>query len=316
MARERGGSRTVAGMAESILGWIRRARLLPLLGLVMLAALMAGCGANAGADPLAAKVNGHGITLAQYQQMLALYRATNARNNFFTDWRTLNQRANLTSTQQQVLDLYINTELLQEQLNKQHIVVSQKAIQTARDSLNSQIAASRKQLEQSPDPALKAMLDSITPDVIDLLAKQGALESLMQQKGKIPAVHLRGIEVKDQQTAKEMQQKAESGSDFAALARASSMNTTTGAQGGEIGTVFIGQVTPEFDKAVFLAGAHPGKYVILPIQSSYWLFELTDLGPHTVSSITDTQTQANAISTWLDEVVRPAASIEEYVTIG
>ena len=307
----------VAGMAESILGWIRRARLLPLLGLVMLTALLAGCGANAGSDPLlAAKVNGHGITLAQYQQMLNVYRTTNARNSFFTDWRTPNQRANLTSTQQQVLDIFINTELLQEQLDKQHIAVPQKAIQTARDSLNSQIATSRKQLEQSPDPALKAMVDAITPDVINLLAREGALQSLMQEKGKLPSVHLRGIDLKDQQTAKQMQQKAESGSDFAALARANSLNTTTGAQGGEIGTVFIGQVTPEFDKAVFAPGAHPGKYVILPIQGSYWLFELTNLGPQAVSTISDSQTQAATVSTWLDEVVRPAASIEEYVTIG
>ena len=62
---------------ESGLGRIRRARLLPLLGLVLLlTVILAGCGANAGADPLlAAKVNGHGITLAQYQQMLNLYRA-------------------------------------------------------------------------------------------------------------------------------------------------------------------------------------------------------------------------------------------------
>ncbi len=226
------------------------------------------------------------------------------------------QRANLTSTQQQVLDIFINTELLQEQLDKQHIAVPQKAIQTARDSLNSQIATSRKQLEQSPDPALKAMVDAITPDVIDLLAREGALQSLMQEKGKLPSVHLRGIDLKDQQTAQQMQQKAESGSDFAALARANSLNTTTGAQGGEIGTIFIGQVTPEFDKAVFAPGAHPGKYVILPIQGSYWLFELTNLGPEAVSTISDSQTQAATVSSWLDEVVRPAASIEEYVTIG
>jgi hypothetical protein len=143
-------------VAESVFGWLRRARLAPLLGLVLLVGLLAGCGANAASDPLlAAKVNGHGITLAQYQQMLALYRATNARNDFLTDWRNAAERENLGSTQKQVLGILIDVELLREQLSQQHITVTPKAIQTARDTLNSQIASNRKQLEQNPDPQLK-----------------------------------------------------------------------------------------------------------------------------------------------------------------
>jgi parvulin-like peptidyl-prolyl isomerase len=305
-------------VAESRLGWIRRARLLPLLGLVMaLTVLLAGCGANAASDPLlAAKVNGHAITLAQYQQMLALYRATNARNNFFTDWRTAGQRPDLASTQRQVLDLLVTTELLREQLSKQHLTVSAKAIQTARDTLKSQIAESRKQLEQSPDPALKSLLDSITPDVLDLLSQQEAMQALMQQKGKIPAVHLRGIEAKNQQDARDLQQKAESGSDFATLARQNSQNKATGDIGGDLGTFFAGQVNGDFDKAVFAPGAHPGKYLVLLYQGNYWLLELTDLGQHDLSTISDAQTQANAVTSWLEQVVRPGASIEEYVTVG
>jgi foldase protein PrsA len=304
-------------VARSVLGWMRRGRLLPLLCMALLAATLAGCGANAASDPLlAAKVNGHAITLAQYQQMLAVYRATNARNNFFTDWRNSTQRTDLATTQQQVLDILINIELLRDQLRQQHITVSQKAIQTARNTLTSQIAADRKQLEQNPDPALKALLDTITPDVIDMLSEQEAMRAIMQEKGKAPAVHLRGIEVKDQQTARDLQQKAQSGSDFATLARENSLNKTTGDLGGELGTFFVGQITAEFDKEVFVPGAHPGKYLTLLLQGNYWLFELTDLGPHAISSISDTQTQTNTVTSWLQIVVRPGASVEEYVTIG
>lgn len=311
---ERGISRMVA---ESILGWIRRARLLPLLGLVMVTILVAGCGANAAEDPLlAAKVNGQGITLSQYQQMLALYRATNARNNFFTDWRSTSQRGDLASTQQQVLDILINIQLLRDQLRQQHITVTLKAIQTARDTLNKQIAADRKQLEQNPDPVLQSLLDAATPDVINLLAEQEAMQAAIQEKGKIPSVHLRGIEAKDMQAAHDLQQKAESGTDFAKLARENSLAKTSGAQGGELGTYFIGQVTPQFDKQVFAPGAHPGKYLILQLQNTFWLLELTNLGPRTISTLSDTQAQSNAVSAWLEEVVRPAASIEEYVTVG
>lgn len=302
---------------ESGLGRIRRARLLPLLGLVLLLTVMlAGCGANAGADPLlAAKVNGHGITLAQYQQMLNLYRAANARNNLLTDWRSAGQRGDLVSTQKQVMGILINIELLREQLRQQHITVSQKELQTARDTLKNQIAENRKQLEQNPDPAVKALIDAITPDVIDLLSQQEALQAAIQQKGKMPAVHLRGIETKDQQTAQGLLQKAQSGSDFATLARDNSLDKGTGAKGGEIGTLFIGQISNEFDKAVFVPGAHPGKYLVQEIQGTFWLFELTDLGPHAVSTLNDSQSQSNVVSSWLDEVVRPSASIEEYVTV-
>lgn len=304
-------------VAETVLGWIRRARLLPLLGLMLVVVLVAGCGSNAASDPLlVAKVNGHGITMAQYQQMLSVYRATNARNNFFTDWRTFNQRKDLASTQKQVLTVLINIELLREQLNQQHLTVSAKSIQTARDTFNSQIAASRKQLEQSPDPALKSLLDALTPDVVSLLSEQEAMQAVIQEKGKVPAVHLRGIETKDQQTAQSLMQQVNGGSDFAALAKANSLNKSTGAKGGEIGTLFIGQVTPEFDKAVFVPGAHPGKYLIQSIQGSYWLFELTDLGPKALSTLNDSTSEATAVSNWLDEVVHPAATIEEYITVG
>ena len=302
---------------DSGLGRIRRARLLPLLGLVLLmAAMLAGCGAKAGDDPLlAAKVNGHGITLAQYQQMLNVYRAANARNNLLTDWRSAGQRGDLASTQKQVMGILINIELLREQLKQQNIIVSPKELQTARDTLKSQIAENRKQLEQNPDPAVKALIDAITPDVIDLLSQQEALQAAIQQKGKMPSVHLRGIETKDQQTAQGLLQKAQSGSDFAALARDNSLDKSTGAKGGEIGTLFIGQISNEFDKAVFVRSAHPGKYLIQEIQGTVWLFELTDLGPHAVSTLNDAQSQSNVVSSWLDEVVRPAASIEEYVTV-
>lgn len=304
-------------VAESVFGWMRRARLLPLLCVALLAALLAGCGSNAASDPLlAAKVNGHGITLAQYQQMLAVYRATNARNNFLTDWRNSTQRTDLSSTQKQVLDILINVELLRGQLRQQHITVSQKAIQTARDTLTSQINADRKRMEQNPDPALKSLLNTITPDVIDMLSEQEAMQAIMQEKGKAPAVHLRGIEVKDQQTASNLQQKAQSGSDFATLARENSLNKTTGDNGGELGTFYVGQITAEFDREVFAPSAHPGKYLTMLLQGNYWLFELTDLGPRAISAIGDTQTQTNAVSSWLQVVVRPGASIEEYVTLG
>ena len=304
-------------MAESVHEWIRSARLLPLLALVLLAALLAGCGANAANDPLlAAKVNGHGITLAQYQQMLAVYRATNARNDLLTDWRRASERDNLVSVQQQVLGILIDVELLREQLSQQHITVSQKAVQTARDTLNGQIATNRKTLEKSPDPQLKALLDALTPDVVTILAEQEAYQAAIQEKGKAPAVHLRGIETNDLQTAQQLQQKAQSGSDFAELAKANSQNRATGAQGGEIGTLFIGQISEEFDNAVFARGAHPGKYLIQQIQNNYWLFELTDLGPHALSTVSDAQTQSSVVSAWLDKVVQPAATVEEYVTVG
>jgi len=307
-------------VAESVLGWIRRARLLPLLGVMLLAALLAGCGANAASDPLlAAKVNGHGITLAQYQQMLTLYRAINAQSQnggILTDWRNADERNNLASTQQQILGILIDVELMREQLGQQHITVSQKAIQTARDTLNKQIATSRKSLEQKPDPELQAILDALTPETITILSEQEAYQAAIQEKGKAPAVHLRGIETNDLKTAQELQQKAQSGSDFGELAKANSQNRATGAQGGEIGTLYVGQISDEFDSAVFAPGAHPGKYLIQHIQNNYWLFELTDLGPHALATINDQQTQASVVSAWLDKVVQPAASVEEYVTVG
>jgi hypothetical protein len=56
--------------------------------------------------------------------------------------------------------------------------------------------------------------------------------------------------------------------------------------------------------------------MVLLYQGNYWLLELTDFGPHDVSVISDTQTESNVVSAWLAQVVRPGASVEEYVTVG
>ena len=66
--------------------------------------------------------------------------------------------------------------------------------------------------------------------------------------------------------AQEIKKKLDGGADFAAVAKADSDDTGTGAQGGDLGEFGRGQMVPEFDTAVF---AQPVGKVGDPVKSAF-----------------------------------------------
>jgi parvulin-like peptidyl-prolyl isomerase len=292
----------------------RRGALALVLGMVLLAAGLAGCGGAAGQPDLlsAASVNGRAISVSDYQTILAVYKAGAERQGQGQDWQNPSSRANLTTTQQQALGFLINLEIAREQLKKPLTSADTKADRNQLTQLRASFA------KPDQDPATQALAAAITPRAIELLAEQSAIQRLLIQQASVPSYHLRGILVNSVKDAQSLEQQAFHGSDFGQLAHDRSLDSTSGAQNGDLGTVYPGQYGTSFDQKAFGQGAKldDGKYVIIPFGQGYALFELTQKGTTPLKSISDAQTQQNAYNSWLTAIVRPQDQVQQNLLLG
>jgi hypothetical protein len=288
-------------------------RFLPALvaGLLLMGVMLTGCGATGANGPaLAASVNGHGIALSDYQGMLAFYKASTARQAS-VDWRTPAGRGELVSAENSTLDFLINLELIHEQLSAKHLTVAQKDITTARQQLDSQIKAAQSQGTSSLAPLVSAL----TPRVRDLFVEQQVDVQTLAAHISVPTVHARGILVQSKADAEKLLTQATQGTDFGQLAKDNSKDSATAVNGGELGTIYIGQFGGDFDTKVFSV-AKPPKYVITQAGTGYALFEVTQPGEKPLSGVQDAQTQQSVLDAWLKMDVRSHANVQRYVTTG
>lgn len=287
------------------------------VALALLPAL-AGCAPNASSDPvLAMRVGGAPVSLSAYQQVLALFTASDALQTDSSatavGWQSPSDRAIVKSAKDQTTSFFVNTLTLKEQLDNQHLVVSEKNIDVAIAALNAQVANASAQLKQTPgNERLRQLVDSATPDTIRWLAEQQAYSTVFAQKGQLPTVKTRGILVKTQADAEAILKQLQGGADFATLAKTKSLDAQSGANGGDLGTVYVGQFVAAFDKMVF--DTHRSeRYVIVPFQGSYGVFEILSRGQAPLSAVPDTQTQQQYLNAWIDNVVSPHVAVTQYI---
>lgn len=304
----------------------RRPAPLAALVLVMLfaVALLAGCGVAGASGPLlAAQVNSNGIALSDYQGILKFYEAENAQQlaqtsgqqGSVSNWQTPSGRAGLAGIQQSALDFLVNLELMHEQLDARHVSVSQADLNKVASQLDAQIASIAK--SQKGDPTTAAVVASLTPRVRQLFVEQSVYQSALIAHGnvKVPAAHVRAILVNTQAQAQKLQTEAQNGADFGQLAKANSLDTQSAANGGELGTFYVGQLNAQFDAAVFAAKT-PEKYVIVPVNGKYALFEVTQRTMQSLTALNDAQTEQSVLSAWLTSIVHAQAQVQTFVTIG
>lgn len=294
------------------------------LAAVCAATLLVGCGSSGGSGPLlAAQVNGDGIALSDYQAILGFYQAESAQQAAQSsgqqggpsDWQSPNGRAGLANMQQSALDFLIDLDLLHAQLAAHHVSVPQSDLTKAASALDAQINSLKQQ--QKSDPTTAAVVASLTPRVRQLFVEQNVDQSALIAHGNIqvPVAHVRGILVNAEAQAEALEKQARQGADFGQLAKANSQDSQSAAQNGELGTVYVGQFTPAFDAAVF-APKNPDKYVIVPVNGKYALFEVTQRTTQPLTALNNAQTEQSVLSGWLTSVVRPQAQVQTFVTAG
>ena len=287
--------------------------LLTLLGLAL-----AACAPSATSDPLLAmRVNGAPVTLSSYQQVLAIFDASAALQASGSPgglaWQSPADRQTLATSKSQTIAFLETTALLKQQLDAQRLTVTQAEINAATAQLDAQIAQARAQAAASPtNTGLAALVRAATPDAIRLLAEEQAYTVVLATKGSSPTAHAYGILVNTQAEAKSILAALKSGQDFTTLARAHSLDTASGAKGGDLGVVYPGEFVTAFDTAVFknLKGAGD---TIVALPSGYGVFRITARGTAPLSGLKNTQTQQQVVTSWVTNVLLPEANVEVYV---
>lgn len=289
--------------------------------LVLVAALglvLSACAPSAANDPLLAmRVNGTPVTLSSYQQLLALFDASAALQGNGASapfaWQSPSDRQMLTSARTETVNFFTNTIIIKQQLDAQHITVTQADIKAATAQLNAQIAQARAQSVSNPsNTGLKALIDAATPDAIQVLAEQQAYTVLLADKGSVPTAQTRGILVRTKADAESIMAALKAGQDFATLARTRSLDTASAAKGGDLGSVYTGQLLPAFDTQVFKDMKGTG-YVIVPLTTNYAVFDITGRGTAPLSALKNAQTQQQYATSWVTNVLIPQAKIDLYV---
>ncbi len=304
----------------------------PLLGVLLLAVALAGCGLSGAADPLlAARVNDRAISIGDYQAVLRYARAAAGVSNTPADWQSPVGRAGLGVVQDQVMTYLIQSALLDDQIAKCGLTVSAKDQSAARGAVEQTLSQLRAQQGQHPEYG--PVIAAYTPELERIFSARDVGERTLTQSGaiKTPSAHMREILAGSMAEAQQLRDQARKGADFGQLAKAHSQDTQTAASGGELGIIYQGQITQlgsDFDKQAFVGVTPKHKdgclsantyaagtvYVITPVRDQAFLFEVTQRADRPIKGISDQQTQQTALTGWLNEPVMDQAHITQYVT--
>lgn len=311
---------------------IRHRGQVPLLGALLLAAALAGCGPSGAADPvLAARVNDRAISIGDYQAVLRYARAAAGVSNTPADWQSPAGRAGLGVFQNQVMTYLIQSALLDDQIAKCGVAISAKDQSAASGAVEQTV--SQLQDQQGRHPEYVPVIAAYTPELKRIFSARDVDERTLTQSDaiKTPSAHLREILAGSVAEAQQLRDQARKGADFGQLAKAHSQDQQTGASGGELGIIYQGQITqlgPDFDRQAF-AGVKPKHvdgclnantyaagtvYVIIPVRDQAFLFEVTQRADRPIKGISDQQTRQAALMGWLNEPVKDQAHITQFVT--
>lgn len=124
--------------------------------------------------------------------------------------------------------------------------------------------------------------------------------------------HARHIMVDTEDEAKKVKERLDAGEDFAAVAKEVSKDSTTAADGGDLGWFPQGVMIPAFDDAAF---SLPIGQISDPIQSKYgWhILQVLERGDHELDPRYLSATQTKAYNDWLKNA-RATADIQDYWT--
>ena len=311
----------------------RQARRLPLfIGLlVMLAVGLAGCGASStslSGPVLAAKVNGSGISISDYQSMMTFAERSVTGNP--TSWQSPSGRQTLAGLQPQALNFLINFELARQQAAACGVKVTQQDIATQRKQLESSAKSVLADPTDSNWPTFHALVT--TPHILDLYSEQQAYEVALTKVLNLPTAHVSYIMVPSKKQAESILQQVNQGANFATVGQ-----QVQGAPGGaasysDLGTQYLGEFLAQFDSAVFgqskpskpgcynnlRLNKNPPKHQIFALTGQYagqyLVVETTSVANAPLSALNDAQTEGSIFEAWIVEIVRlPGHSnVEKY----
>lgn len=253
-------------------------------------------------EPLAARVNGQPITLADFQRQ---------RDRSATGLAA--QPATQSTFDAQILQTMIDQVLIEQAAAAQGIVVSDPEVDAELAAQADLAAANGQKLEDVIAAQLYTMPE-YREVIRGMLLTQKVSQIAANVSTTAPQVHARHILVADEATARELITRLQQGEDFAQLAVQYSMDTSTSASGGDLDWVSQGVLLQaEVEQAIF--ALQPGQLGPEPVRSSlgYHVIQVLErVEDRPLSQTVLAEKRQQAFMAWLD-AQRQSAVIERYV---
>lgn len=199
----------------------------------------------------------------------------------------------------------IDNQLQNEAINLQF--AAEKNVSASEDEIRAEIATQLGIEANDPnfDQRFQEELTTtgLTEEQYRKLATGNVLRTKLQSafQTELPAVlesiHYRQITVADQATADTLKAQIEGGADFAALAAASSTDTTTNTAGGDAGWAPRGFLDPTVESPLFSLDIN--QVVILAGPSNFTIYQVLEKDPaHAVDEAKKSTLASNAFRKW------------------
>jgi parvulin-like peptidyl-prolyl isomerase len=265
---------------------------------------------TATSEPLAALVNGHAITLAEYELQVARYEASMVAAGEDPD--TPEGKEALAQGRRWVLDLMLEQILIEQQAALEGLIVTDGEVDAAVDALRADIG----------DEGFNAWLEQEGMDLDemrerlrgDMIATQLANRIAARVPAQAEHVHARHIVVATEEEARRLLGQLQAGGDFASLARMASQDVSTRDLGGDLGFFPKGVLTsPDVEAAAF--ALQPGQLSdVIHSDLGYHIVQVVErmpdreVEPESLRLLRD-----QAVGEWLDQL-RATADIQIFVT--
>lgn len=259
---------------------------------------------------VAATVNGEAIAMARFMDYLRvrLYSVTMSNG---IDWSDANYEAYLPSFAREVLDVCVESVLLRQEARAQNVMPTEQEVREYRDDLVEQLkAAEEVDSQEAVLEVYEISLDTLTDLVTDTLIAQNlyALESSDTEEEQIEASH---ILVATEEEASEILARLDAGESFSDLAQELSLDTNTGANGGELGWFPRGAMVSSFEDAAF--ALEPGE--LSDVVETDYGFHIILLTDKDVRPLDETWAQLRQQQAFMDRLttLESEATIEQYI---
>lgn len=301
---------------------------------ILMVTVFSGCVRKKTEEITAAVVNGETITLAEYEKMVELQKKQYEVQYGFTEetWKQEIEEGKTYDVflKESVLENLITEKLLIQKAEEAEVKVTDEQIEEQFTQLKEQFEteeAYNQFLEANgyTEESLKEMIrkdftinEYFTQilekeDISDEVLKAYYDENINEYKQQVKARHIL-VETEDE--AKAVIDRINKGEDFAELAIELSIDTTSGAMGGDVGSFGRQQMVPEFEEAAF--SLEPGKisdpvktthgYHVIEVQD-YQLYDFEQIKPYIKQ-----QLENKKISEHIEEL-KNNAQIEKKVKI-
>jgi parvulin-like peptidyl-prolyl isomerase len=262
-------------------------------------------------QPLAARVNGQPILLADYEKQVAQFEA--ALSDQGSDLSSEEGQATIAQIRRQVLEEMINQLLIEQAAAKEGIAISDEEVESHVQA-DIQAVGDESKFEQWLAD------NNLTREDYKTILRSELIYGAMFERvtAAVPTsaeqVHVRHILLESEEEARNVLAQLQAGGDFTALAQEFSRDESTRESGGDLGWFRQGLelMPPEVEAAAFALEVGQTSGVVAS-QFGYYILQLLERDPDRPLSPEMQQSwKGQNFTRWLEEQ-RAAAAIERFV---